>query len=71
MQLRCCDRSAQWSVPLVIAAGPGEHRVDGRQRSYQVVDGPANDGVVVHAHVDIYHADSITHACWRTNGKLC
>lgn len=56
------DLSAEGCVPLVVTAGPWKHRVDGSQRRDQVVDCPADDGVVVHAHVYVDHADCVAHS---------
>ena len=63
IDLRRRDRHAQWCVPLVITTGPGQDRVDGRQRSHKVVYRPSDDSVVVHAHVDVYHAYCIAYSC--------
>ena len=30
---------------------------------HEVVDGPADDGVVEHSHVDVNHTDGITNLC--------
>lgn len=66
VDLRGRDGHAQRRVPLVVAAGPRQHGVDGRQRRHQVVHRPADDGVVVHAHVDVDHADGVAHT-WHND----
>lgn len=57
------DRCAERRVPLVVAAGPGQHGVDGGDGGHQVVHRPADDRVVVHAHVDVDHADCVADTC--------
>ena len=64
ISLWCGDRGTQGGVPLVVAAGPGQHGVDGGDGRDQVVHRPPDDGVVVHAHVNVDHADCVADA-WR------
>lgn len=70
------DGCAERRVPLVVAAGPGQHRVDGGDGGHQVVHRPADDRVVVHAHVDVDHADCVADTCGKNcldsfSGYLC
>lgn len=62
-------RGAERRVPFIVAAGPRQHGVDGSEGRYEVVHRPAYDGVVVHAHVDVYHADRVAYT-WRKR-PLC
>lgn len=69
VSLRCRDGRAERRVPLVVAAGPRQHRVDGRDGCHQVVHRPADDRVVVHAHVDVDHADRVADACGERDNR--
>lgn len=64
------DRHAKRCVPFVVTARPGKHGVNGGDGSHQVIHRPANDCVVVHAHVDIYHADSVANTWIGENTAL-
>ena len=52
------DQSAAVGVPRVAARGP---RQLAAERRHEVINGPADDGVVVHAHVHVDYANGITH----------
>ena len=48
------------------AVVPGQRKVDQRLAAdVEVVQRPADDGVVVHAHVDVDHADGVAEAWGR------
>jgi hypothetical protein len=54
------DWNAVFRVPRIAATCPWKFRAEGGEK---VVDGPSDDGVIVHAHINVYQADSITHSC--------
>lgn len=54
------DGGAVGRVPAVVATGPWKLRPEA---GHEVVDGPAYDGVVIHPHVDVQEADSVSHSC--------
>lgn len=60
--MRCegCHGPAVGGVPLVVAARPRQLVLEGGD---QIVDGPADDGVVVHAHVDVQEAYRVADTC--------
>ena len=57
---RRSDQGAAVGVPGVAARSPRKVR---GERGEEVVNGPADDGVVVHAHVQVDDADCIAHTC--------
>lgn len=55
------DKCATVGVPRVVARRPQQL---GRERSHEIVDGPADDGITVHAHVEIDDANGVlAHSC--------
>lgn len=54
------DQGATVGVPRMITRRP---RQLGCERSHKIVDGPTDDGVVVHSHVQINDANGVTHSC--------
>lgn len=54
------DKCATVGVPRVVARRP---RQLGRERSHEIVDGPADDGIIVHTHVEIDDANGVAHSC--------
>lgn len=54
------DKCATVGVPRVVARRPQQL---GRERSHEIVDGPADDGIIVHAHVEIDDANGVAHSC--------
>ena len=54
------DKCATVGVPRVVAWRP---RQLGRERSHEIVDGPADNGIIVHAHVEIDDANSVANSC--------
>ena len=55
------DQSAAVGVPRVAARGP---RQLAAERRHEVINGPADDGVVVHAHVHVDYANGVAHSFW-------
>lgn len=57
---------AVYCVPLVVAGHPWQL---GGERCEQIVHGPADDGVVVHPHVDVNKADGVADTCIKQTGR--
>lgn len=58
------DRPAIDGVPAVVALGPRQLALE---RGDQVVERPADDRVVVHAHVDVDQADRVSNPCGQSS----
>lgn len=54
------DRHTVLRVPRIVTRRPGQLR---GERGEEIVDRPANYGVVVHAHVDVDEADRVANTC--------
>ena len=52
--------SAVVRVPVIPTFGPRQFVA---KRCHEVVDAPGQNSVVVHRHVEVYHADSVANAC--------